>query len=123
MYGIQNRTVAVLALVNKTEATTDYMTDAINDNTVFVNKKEHIWYFNQFTDTVTDYTLPHIVSECIDIIKDLPNTFVLGYKDYFNIADFRDTFVVYRLYKDNSNHNKIRFVTKQLSTNAIKSYR
>jgi hypothetical protein len=113
----------ILALVNKTEATADYMTDAINDNTVFVNKKEQIWYFNQFTDTVVDYTLPHIVSECIDIIKDLPNTFVLGYKDYFNIADFRDTFVVYRLYKDNANHNKIRFVTKQLSTNAIKSYR
>lgn len=113
----------MLALVNKTEATADYMTDAINDNTVFVNKKEQIWYFNQFTDTVVDYTLPHIVSECIDIIKDLPNTFVLGYKDYFNIADFRDTFVVYRLYKDNSDHNKIRFVTKQLSTNAIKSYR
>ena len=42
MYGNTEQNSGMLALVNKTEATADYMTDAINDNTVFVNKRKNI---------------------------------------------------------------------------------
>ena len=112
-----------LALVAKTEEQDDYMENAINDNVTYVNNKEGLWFFNQFTDAVVDYTRPHNTQDCLAVVNQAPNPIVLGTKEYYNISDFRDNFIVYRLVKNNVADRFKRYVTKQLASNATKSNR
>ena len=112
-----------LTLAQKNESSEDYMLNAIDDNVTFVNKKEGLWYFNQFVDTVVDYTKPHNTQDCLLVVNQEPNTDVLGYKDYFDIEDFRGNFIVYRLIKDKIQDRFTRYITKQIVSNALKSDR
>lgn len=112
-----------LVLVAKTEELDNYMENAIDDNVTYVNNKEGLWYFNQFTDAVVDYTIPHNTQDCLAVVNQAPNPIVLGTKEYYNISDFRDNFIVYRLTKYKLADRYKRYVTKQLASNAVKSNR
>lgn len=101
----------------------DDMLQAIDDNIIQVNRKERTYYFNEFTDNVIDYTKPHLVCNCIDNVEQLPNQNVLGYKPYYEIEDFRDNYIAYRLIQDDEEHYDKRFVYKIHSSNIQPSYR